>query len=249
MVDKTQTPPPPRPEPTPCTITTKTLVAAPDGTPDTRAMVGVNERVEMSTSSTAAWTATCGTIVPSAGPTVIWTAPDSPGACTVTAALADGVTCSVGVTVLAPAGNVQVRRSDVWYLPGFAGSGFFGAGTVLPKSVSFSRVEVREERVTAAATGYYDVVLHQSGAIHEQGDWVTVTATNDIGTDRIGTHPPGTRKPFRKGSFSWAIPESYRALGSSKIITYSTAHHVQEMTGKTGEETTLKEGASRTRKP
>src|SRR5689334_8878116 len=102
------------------------------------------------------------------------------------------------MTVLAPTANAQIRKFGLWYLPGLAGSGFVGEGTVMPNNVLFFAHRGREGRVTAVATGYYDVVLRQNGAVHEQGDWINPTATNDIGADQVGTHPPGTRKPSVK---------------------------------------------------
>jgi hypothetical protein len=233
-----------------CTITTRTLAAAPDGTASTRKRVGVNERVEMTASEAVNWSASGGTVAPATGTSTIWTAPITGGSCTVTGTpTGGGSACTVSMDVEAPNRRDLTVTSPQGYSAGQAGSGFFANVVVAPTRVSFSRIEVREDAVAAKATGYYDTVLGWNGAMHPVGTWLPLDAANNGLSDRIGTVPPGTPPPFSKGRFHWPIPQRYRLPGSGGGFKYSTGDHIQDMAGATGEETTSKEGATRTRTP
>jgi hypothetical protein len=240
---------PPSPPPS-CTITTRTLVAAPDGTANTRTQVGVNEQVEMTASAPATWTASGGTVAPTSGATVTWTAPGAGATCTVTATPATGSACSVPMTVIPPSHRSLVKQTDKAYTAGRAGSGFFAKVTIMPTGVSFTRTELREDTVNAVATGYYDTVLHWNGIAHPPTAWLRPDASNSGLVDNIGSVPPGTPGPFSVGSFLWAIPQAYRTAGTSGSgSVYSTPPQTQEMFGPSGAEGTAKEGASRGRRP
>jgi hypothetical protein len=120
----------------------------------------------------------------------------------------------------------------------------------MPLTVPFRRTELREEAVNAVATGYYDTVLGWNGIAHPPTAWLSPDASNNGLVDTVGTSPPGTSRPFSRGNFLWAIPQSYRTAGTSGGgSVYSTANHTQVMGGTNGAETTSKEGASRTRAP
>ena len=237
--------PPPR-----CTIATRTLVSAPGGSPDTRKTVGVNEQVEMTSSVSATWTASAGSVTPARGTRVTWTAPPTGATCSITATPATGSPCSVSMTAIPPSARSLTKQSGRSYTAGLAGSGFVARVTIIPQNVSFSRIEVREESVNAVATGYYNKVLHWNGLSHPTGSWIRLNASNSGIIDTVGTNPPGTSSPFSAGTFSWPIPQSYRIAGSSGGgNVYSTGTHTQVMAGSNGAETTSKEGASRSRTP
>lgn len=240
---------PPSPPPPGCTITTRTLAAAPDGTAVTRKVVGVNEQVEMTASTSATWTASSGTVTPSSGNTVIWTAPDARSTSTVTATPPSGSPCSVSMNVLPPARRVLSNPSDRSYTAGLGGSGFRATVTIMPINVSFTRIQVWEEAVNAVATGYYDTVLGWNGLPHPPTTPLVPNASNSGLIDTVGTNPPGSPGPFSFGTFLWAIPQHYRIIGSTASIQYSTGNHAQVMLGPIGAEGTEKEGASRGRVP
>ena len=248
----TPTPAPTSPSPSaaPCTITTRTFVAAPDGTANTRRQVGVNEQVEMTASASATWTASSGAVAPATGTTVTWTAPGAPAAATVTATPAAGGPCSVPMTAIQPSRRSLVKDTDRAYDPGKAGSGFSAIVTIQPTSVSFTRTELREETANGVAHGYYDTVLHWNGIVHPATAWLAPNAGNSGLIDGIGTRSPGSPGPFSKGDFGWAIPQSYRTAGTTGAgSNYSTAFHTQVMINTSGSEGTHKEGASRGRTP
>lgn len=241
---------PPSPPPPRCTITTRTLASAPDGTADTRRTVGVNEQVEMTSSASAAWTASSGTVAPVSGTTVVWTSPGAGATCTVTAAPAAGSPCSVLMSVIPPSSRSLVKQTDRAYTVGKAGSGFTANVTIMPLGVSFTRTELREDTVNSVATGYYDTVLGWNGLAHPPTAWLRPNASNSGLVDNIGTSLPGSPGPFSSGTFLWAIPQCHRTPGTSGSgAIYSTANHTQVMGGASGAETTSKEGASRSRTP
>jgi hypothetical protein len=244
-------PPPPPHSPSPsCAITTKTLVSAPDGTADTRRQVGVNEQIEMTASASATWLASGGAVTPAKGTTVIWTAPAVGATCSLTATPATGNPCSVSMTVLPPRSRSLVKQSDRAYTAGLAGSGFVADVTIMPTNVSFTRIQVWEGAVNGVATGYHDTVLHWNGLPHPPTMPLVPNASNSGLRDTVGTNVPGSPGPFSRGTFSWPIPQLFRAAGSTGSgSVYSTAFHTQVMTGANGAEGTYKEGAVRGRVP
>ncbi len=235
----------------PCTITTATVAAAPSGAANTRRTVGVNEQVTMTASASAAWTASGGTLSAVNGPVVTWTAPAAAATPTITATPASGAPCNVSMTVIKPSGAPLTRTIDRVYSPTLSGSGFRTDLFLTPFTVSFSRVETREEVATSVANGYYDSVLGWNNIVHPQtAGWIGTDARNYGGFDDVGTEAPGNPGRFSAGSFTWAIPQSYRVVGASgNGANFATNFHVQVMTGPTGEEKTSKGGASRTRTP
>jgi hypothetical protein len=241
------------PAPPACTVTTRTLLAAPDGTASTRRTVGINEQVELTASAASAWTASAGTLSATSGTTVTWTAPSTGATSRITATppAATGSPCTVSIRAIPPSrrslSNPPTPRS---YSAGLAGSGFVADVTILPTNVSFSRIEVREEAVAGVATGYYKDVLGWDGLMHPAGGWIVPNASNGGMRDTVGTNPPGSPGPFSSGDFLWSIPQHYRILGSSGGGTfYSTGNHIQIMGGSSGREGTGKEGAVNTRMP
>ncbi|GAB6094357.1 hypothetical protein JCM14469_06090 [Desulfatiferula olefinivorans] len=239
----------PAPPAPPVTMTTRTLLAAPNGAANTRTTVGVNEQVAVTASAAVTWTATAGTITPANGLTATWTAPDTATACTITGTPATGAAASVPMTVIRPASRQLTKSSDRAYTAGKAGSGFVADVVIMPTTVSFSRIEVREQTVNATATGYYNTVLGWNNIAHPLGSWLAVNSANSGIIDTVGTTPPGSGGTFAAGTFVWAIPQEYRAGATGTPRTFSTGTHRQVMAGATGEETTSKEGASRTRTP
>ncbi|KYG03829.1 hypothetical protein BE21_49925 [Sorangium cellulosum] len=167
----------------PCTISTKTLVSAPDGTADARRIVGVDERVELTCSSPATWTASCGRVSPAAGTTTEWTAPERGASCTITAAPALGASCSVEIQVMLPTG--ETPRFLGWHVGGRSTQGRWG-GTLLPLSVSFMGTKVKEVDPGGAVDGcHFPGAKVRPGTGVTGGDW-DVKAGNEWEIDFIG---------------------------------------------------------------
>jgi hypothetical protein len=242
--------PPAAPAAPQCTISSQTLDTAPDGTADTRTVVGVNEIVTMTASAPSRWSATAGSIHAS-GENSTWVSPASanPVSCSVTATPAKGSPCSINFQVIPPRGEKMTKTTDRVYTAGLAGSGFEAAALILPLNVSFSGIQVREETVASEAAGYYKDVLGWDKRMHPTGTWSRVDATNNNVKDLIGTDPPGTPGPFGLGFFHWSIPLTWRTPNDLKTFPYGTAEQVQLMINSSGTEMTFKQGAGRTRTP
>lgn len=241
--------------PPPCAIKTVTAAHAPDGSLDSRRVVGVREEVAMSAAQPpipATWTATDGTLGPPISDVVVWTAPEVEKTCVVTATPRDPAIgpCSVSIDVVRPTERVLKKTTDVVYQAGLAGSGFIADVTILPREVAFERIEVREEEAVGVATGYYDTVLHWNGKKHLETKWTVPHGNNLKVIDTVGTPAPGTPGPFSQGTFQWDIPQTYRAIGSTAAQPpYAIAIHLQEMFAPSGAEGTSKEGEGRGRRP
>jgi hypothetical protein len=226
------------------------LDTAPDGTADTRTVVGVNEIVLVTASAPATWSATGGTIS-ATGASGSWLSPASakPVSCSVTATPAIGSPCSIDFQVIPPRERTMTKTTDRAYTAGLAGSGFEATALILPLNVSFSGIQVREETVAGEATGYYKDVLGWDKGMHPTGKWSRVDAANNNVKDTIGTLPPGTPGPFGIGTFFWPIPLTWRTPNDPKRYPYGTADQIQVMLDSSGAEITSKEGADRARTP
>lgn len=243
-------PPPAAPAAPQCTISSRTLDTAPDGTADTRTVVGVNEIVFLTASAPSTWSATAGAIN-ATGASGAWVSPASakPVSCSITARPATGAPCSIDFRVIPPNERKMTKTTDRAYTAGLAGSGFEATALILPLNVSFSGIEVREEKVAGEATGYYKNVLKWDKGMHPRGTWSRVDATNNNVKDTIGTPPPGTPGPFGIGTFFWPIPLTWRTPNDPKTYPYGTADQIQVMIDNSGAEITSKEGAERLRTP
>ena len=136
-------PPPAAPAAPQCTISSRTLDTAPDGTADTRTVVGVNEIVMMTASAPSTWSATAGTIYATgASASSAWLSPASakPVSCSVTATPATGSPCSINFQVIPPRERKMTKTIDRAYTAGLAGSGFEATALILPLNVSFSGI-------------------------------------------------------------------------------------------------------------
>ena len=245
-------PAPPAPASPKCTISSQTLDTAPDGTADTRTVVGVNETVMMTASAPSKWSATAGAIFATgANKNSAWLSPAAakPVSCSVTATPAAGSPCSITFQVIPPRERKMTRTTLHTYTAGLAGSGFEATALILPLNVSFSGIEVREETVAGVATGYYKDVLGWDRGMHPPGAFNRVDATNNNVKDTIGTNPPGTSGPFGMGTFLWPIPLTWRTPNDPKTHPYGTANQIQVMIDSSGLEVTSKEGAINARAP
>jgi hypothetical protein len=140
LLSKPKPKPPKKPM---CNINTKTLLSAPDGTPDTRKTVGVKERVEMTSSSTATWSAMHGTITPTSGTKVIWTAPATGVITTVKAILVTGKQCLRLMTVKAPTSLSMIKNREHALTPGTAGACMITDVTIHPRNVCLGATQWR----------------------------------------------------------------------------------------------------------
>jgi hypothetical protein len=222
-------PVPAPPKPKPCTITTRTLVSAPDRTTNKRKTVGVNEEVELTTSSVVTWSSSHGIVVPVTGSTTVWTAPESPGTCTVTATPASGGPCAVMFEVRFPSRISMKKMKEDVIPPGVSGAGMLARVSFLPMSVSFSTTEWLEVPGPASGiTGYF--VAHTGKPYmyhHPNPHFVRIKKDNTFDFDHAAAS--GWPAPWSAGTFQWVIPNRLKRAGggSPGQLALDTVQHFE----------------------
>jgi hypothetical protein len=186
----------------PCTLSSQTLDTAPDGTADTRTVVGVNEIVMMTASAPSTWSATAGTIS-ATGASGGWVSPASakPMSCSVTATPASGSPCSINFQVNPPSERKMTKTTDIAYTAGRSGSGFEATALILPLNVSFSGIQVREETVAGEATGYYKDVLGWNKGMHQRGRGTGSMPKTTTSRTRLAPSHPVSAGPLASAPF------------------------------------------------
>jgi hypothetical protein len=203
--------PPPTTAPT---VTTQTLVAAPDGTADTRTTVGVGERIRLTGNTAGTWTATEGRIIGlNTGSNVIWEAPAVAANPVITLTTPGGATAT-NFTVIAPDSlDMTIRERHI--IPvGTAGACMITDVTVQPLNVSFGRTQWFEVPGPATnVTGYFTRFSAAQLRHHPNPRYLPFDDLNSGLTDHASFHnaPPA----FSDGTFDWVIPNRYKIDGES----------------------------------
>jgi len=158
-----------------CQITSETASATPSDR--ARTTIGVGEQVTLTFSlGSADWVLSGpGTLSWTSGSSIVYTAGDRAGSATISAT-GSGCTASITFTIVEPSGILMSRISLVRHLNGAPDCGFLARPYLLPNTVSFYRVEVREQNSRATVSGYYQPfngVTHQP-ATQTESDWYTV---------------------------------------------------------------------------
>lgn len=226
----------PGPKPPPPTITHATDFAAPDGSPNTRNLVGVGERVVFTGSAPGTWTASAGSPRRGAGATFTWTAPVRRASVTIRLTVGRG-TASERLSVLEPKSIRAIKLRELAFPPGTSGAGMKLDFEFNPLTVSFGNAETREVAGPASAiTGYYKrfpkkKLAHNPGPLR----FFRIAQNNRFAgaEDKAsqGPMPP----PFSAGSFHWKIPNKYRVItesGDGKQYTVVKQEFGMEASGK-----------------
>jgi len=225
--------------------------ANPAGKTD-RTTVGIGELSSFTVSDVAggSWKSADGTGTTVNSVTFTWTA-STAGTNTITYTAADGTTSSVTMTTRVPEKLSGKKDSDITTYPaGTQGAGMQLTITVLPTTVSFQALEVMEGTCNASAvSGYFKSHTpppHDAAA--GAGKWKQVGSDNDLSdtADSSGWPPP-----WSQGSYTWAIPVSWRKKGDKTSTAFSaTSDEVVNITGTDGTTIVTKLGAkSAPRKP
>jgi hypothetical protein len=236
-----------------CAITTKTLLHAPDNTPDTRSVVGVGEEVEMTAPQSAKWSASAGTISPQKDNKVIWRAPATDGNAVIKAKLAPGQTCSCILTVQAPNGLsfFKPRPDKLPILT--AGVGMTCLVTFLPLHISLKEVQWREDSgPPTRLRGYFrhvksrrevkDLLYH-----HANPNYLPTDKSQEL-TDHAFVTCTSPDGQYEEGSLRVKIPNRYKLYGESDGSGRVFATTIQAVTiDKFGTVTISKAGASQSR--
>lgn len=217
---------------TQCTITSQAVATTPSNRARTK--IGVGEEVTLTVSpGPANWAVSGGgSLSSTSGTSVTFTAGDRAANANITATGA-GCSCSIALTIVEPSGLfVRQIGTGVRHTQGRPTCGFRGQAFVTPADVSFARIELREQKVTADATGAY---TQWKGADHDPNpQWGPVLATVDgAGTpdslpDQIWSGDPGGAAPYAPGYLQWDIGWEFR-VGSGSAKKFTTAIHRQEI--------------------
>jgi hypothetical protein len=143
-------------------------------------------------------------------------------------ATANGCKQCKTLTVVLPGGVIieQEPGTGVKHTINTGSVGFKGRPYITPPDVSFNAIQVREEAVAGVGTGYFlgDVTPHN------QGSWVSVDApvpgkgSKLAGFDSISSNE--NNAPFSAGTFTWAIPWSWK-LGGGAAAQFTVVNHVE----------------------
>jgi hypothetical protein len=232
-----------------CTITSETEQTSPGNRDRTR--IGVGERVRVTVNPAPAnWSVNSGgTLSPTSGASVTFTAGDQTGHATITAQ-GSGCTCSLDLEVVAPTG-VSIEREDsrgFYHDQGHPSAGFVGRVHLLPDNVNFDAVEYREGDVEATGTGGCSFMTGQGH--HPNPNPLPVSETvipgrgsrGGIDLVQIRMTITGTLSP---GTVTWPIPWYYSVNGGTEH-RFATINQVADMDA-TGAVTISKAGASVTK--
>jgi hypothetical protein len=172
-----------------------------------------------------------------------WTA-GTAGTNTITYTAADKSTSSVTMTTEVPKSLIGKKVKDLKYGAGIQGAGMELTMTVLPTTVSFQALELMEGTCDASAiSGYFS--SHAPGphnAAAGAATWNQVGPANDVGPDTADSS--GWPAPWSKGSFTWAIPVSWRKTGGTTSTAFSAKNiQVVTITGTDGTTIVTKLGA------
>ncbi len=172
--------------------------------------------------------------------TIRWFAGEREGTVRITVADDCGCEATINFTVIEPSG-VRIRRVNkrVRHTNGLPSAGFLGQPKILPTTVSFGGIEVREQVAEGVGTGIFSVL---NGDQHPLGKWNPVNDDNDTSRpDRIFSGEISDFN-FTAGTFTWAIPWEFR-VGRGGAKRFTTVNHVATVT-ETGQMTMSKGGAS-----
>ena len=203
------------PQPTAApTVTTETILHAPDGSPATRTTVGVGERVRFTADTTGTWTVTDGRIIGlNTGSNMVWEAPAVASNPTITITTSGGIR-SVPFTVIAPNDLSMVVATHDAIPVGTAGACMITNVTVNPLNVSFGRTQWLEVPGPATNVAGYFTRFSAANLRHRPTDHYLTFNDNNTGLiDHAFMHnaPP----PISFGTFDWVIPNRYKIDGES----------------------------------
>ena len=215
-------------------LVTQTVVQAPDGTPNTRRVIGVAEIVRLGLVPPGAPMVTWnvvgdGTLSQTQGSTNTFTAPPQHATPTVTATFNEFPPLSAQFTVIEPTTETGTRMGVYHYPKGTQGAGMRVRMTFGPANVCFSKVQVQEEVGTGTVTGYFTLPLPgHTPDPHTPFPPVTLTVRNTVPRDDAAAFS-GYPSPWDFGRITWTIPVDWNVFGNPNLHRFGT-DEVQIMT-------------------
>ncbi len=193
-----------------------TKVAAPDGTDNSRALIGVCEAVTITATEAVTWTVTGGGSLSSAnGTTTVFTAPDIAANCKVTATYTNKSTNYITYGVIPPSGQTYTKLQNRNVYPvGQAGAGMYLSVKLTPLNVCFGGIDWKEIGLDPInVTGYF---VGKAGHHNPNPDFLPVGNDNFVqGTDDASSGVGARPQPWSNGSYTWPIPNNYIRRGAA----------------------------------
>ena len=161
----------------------------------------------------------------------------------ITYTASDGGISSVNMTTEVPSKLSGRKDSDLTFPEGTQGAGMELTVTISPTTVSFQALELMEaECDPSAISGYFS--SHTPGrhdAKAGAGTWRQVGPDNDVSDTADSS---GWPSPWKKGSYTWSIPVSWRLKGATASTAFSANNNqVATITGTDGTTVVTKLGA------
>lgn len=207
-------------------LTTQTVARVPS--PRSRRLLGVGEEDNISVTpltGTVAWRLEGPGALSFTSHTAKFEAGDVASEATVFATLTassgqPSATCSVKFTVIPPSDVEMVRLpgKPEYHEQDRPSAGVCTQVYILPRTVCFYRISIREGECWAVASGYFE---SENGAYHGRGSSFAVKENTEANpslgdaNDNVGfrggflTVPPYGPWPLRRGSIEWKIPYEY----------------------------------------
>lgn len=185
-----------------------------------------------------------GTLTAASDGTGSYTASSAAESVTLRLEVQDGPSKTLGpssaISIIGPNAAYQVQSpgTGIKHVQGTCSAGFQAATFLLPKTVSFSHIQVREGSTTAVATGW---LAPSNGNTHNAGSWFSVancsvsTGCQIMALDTIyNEYPQNYGGPtWGAGDFQWDIPREWRVGTGTGIQFTSLLHHfVSDAVGK-----------------
>ena len=185
---------------------------APADTSLYRTRLGVGERVFVRSFPNAeAISCERGVITPFGGVGAKYDAPYRACGDKITAKFSSVGKCEVALSVLEPTGFKVVGSMADRYRIGVAAAGMTVKLQMLPLSVSFGRLELKEiGKAATDATGYFSRSDLAQYLVHVPLDWKAIEKDNIIGDDHA--YVEELPRPWDNGSFSWEVPARWRVM-------------------------------------
>lgn len=207
-----------------CTVTSQTMASAPDGSDDSRTVVGPGEAVLFKANRRANWHTSSGTPMSteSGRRKFEWQAPSTPGKSTITATpVGRRAPCSITITTIEPWSIMFNKIEELSYAAGMAGAGMRLDAEFAPDNVSFQNLQWLELPGPATEVNGFFEGIPASGSCPPSGvtlqhcpnpTWVNIDWRNTQRDKALLTWGTG---PWGFGTFEWKISNRYRVNGES----------------------------------
>jgi peptidoglycan hydrolase-like protein with peptidoglycan-binding domain len=194
------------------TVTSQTILSAPDATADTRTTVGVGERVRFTSTTAGTWTVTDGRIIGlNTGVNMVWEAPAVAANPTITITTPGG-NQAIPFTVIVPDDLTMAVGAHDNIPVGRAGACMITNVTINPLNVSFGRTQWLEVPGPATnVTGYFNRFSAAALRHHPNPRYLPFNDNNTGLSDHAALHRAPT--PYSLGTFEWVIPNRYKIDG------------------------------------